>query len=85
MWRGPRPVARGKAARAEVPRASHGAFQPSPTRADPVDLLEQQGNGDNFDRAILEFSRAYADQNERDYNALVAAAKSGRIVAQTGL
>ena len=35
-------VARGKAARAEVPRSSHGVFEPSPTRADPVELLELQ-------------------------------------------
>ena len=35
-------VARGKAARAEVPRASHATFEPSPTRADPVELLERQ-------------------------------------------
>ena len=35
-------VARGKAARSEVPRSSHGAFEPSPTRADPVELLERQ-------------------------------------------
>jgi hypothetical protein len=28
---------------------------------------------------------AYADQNERDYNELVAAVKSGRIKAETGL
>ena len=35
-------VARGKAARAEVPRASHAVFEPSPSRADPVELLERQ-------------------------------------------
>ena len=28
---------------------------------------------------------AYADQNERDYKALKAAVKSGRVIAQTGL
>ena len=31
------------------------------------------------------FSEAYADQNERDYAALVDAVKSGQIKAQTGL
>jgi uncharacterized protein (DUF2252 family) len=35
-------TARGKAARAEVPRSAHGSWEPSPARADPVDLLEQQ-------------------------------------------
>jgi hypothetical protein len=35
-------IARGKAARVEVPRSSHASFEPSPTRADPVELLELQ-------------------------------------------
>jgi len=35
-------VARGKAARAEVPRSSHGIYEPSPTRVDPVEILERQ-------------------------------------------
>jgi uncharacterized protein (DUF2252 family) len=43
------------------------------------------GNGPKFDRAILEFSDAYAQQNERDYQRLVEAVDSGRVVAQTGL
>ena len=34
--------ARGKAARAEVPRASHAEFDPPSTRAHPVELLERQ-------------------------------------------
>ena len=35
-------VARGKAARSEVPRADHAKFEPAPGRADPVALLERQ-------------------------------------------
>ena len=35
-------VARGKAARKEVPRASHAVFEPPATRPDPVELLERQ-------------------------------------------
>jgi uncharacterized protein (DUF2252 family) len=38
-WR----VARGKAARAEVPRESHAEFLAGPARGDPVALLESQG------------------------------------------
>jgi uncharacterized protein (DUF2252 family) len=34
--------ARGKAARAEVPRSSHGRFEPNPLRRDPVELLQSQ-------------------------------------------
>src|SRR4051794_32158040 len=35
-------AARGKAARAEVPRSSHGTWEPAPDRRDPVGVLEQQ-------------------------------------------
>jgi uncharacterized protein (DUF2252 family) len=35
-------AARGKAARAEVPRSSHADWEPPPHRPDPVDLLEEQ-------------------------------------------
>jgi uncharacterized protein (DUF2252 family) len=36
-------TARGKAARAEVPRDSHAVFDPPPDRPDPIGLLEEQG------------------------------------------
>src|SRR5690242_7524303 len=35
-------VAKGKQARAETPRSSHGAFEPAPDRPDPVASLEAQ-------------------------------------------
>jgi hypothetical protein len=35
-------AARGKAARAEVPRSSHAVFEPPRRRADPIKLLERQ-------------------------------------------
>ena len=35
-------VARGKAARGEVPRGAHASWEPSPVRSDPVELLEEQ-------------------------------------------
>src|SRR5438874_4697607 len=37
---------------------------------DRVAIASYLGSGDVFDRAVLEFSKAYADQNERDYDAL---------------
>ena len=43
------------------------------------------GGSDAFDRAIAEFAEAYADQNERDYQALKDAAASGRIEAKSGI
>jgi uncharacterized protein (DUF2252 family) len=39
------------------------------------------GSGPRFDEAIAEFAERYADQNERDYSALVGAIESGRIEA----
>ena len=37
------------------------------------------GNSDELDEAMVALAFAYADQTEKDYNALVAAAKRGRI------
>jgi hypothetical protein len=34
---------------------------------------------------VAEFAEVYADQNERDYDALVRAEAEGRITAQHGL
>jgi Uncharacterized protein conserved in bacteria (DUF2252) len=42
------------------------------------------GRGDGFDRALAGFAGTYADQNERDYAALVAAVKAGVVPAETG-
>ena len=52
---------------------------------DYIAIASYLGNSDRFDRAILEFSKAYAEQNDRDYQALVSAVQSGRLVAETGL
>jgi hypothetical protein len=43
------------------------------------------GPGEVFDRAIAEFCTVYADQNDRDYQALAQAVKSGRVPAEMGL
>ena len=37
-------VARGKAARREVPRSSHAVFEPTAHRLDPIELLERQAD-----------------------------------------
>ena len=52
---------------------------------DRIAIAAYLGQGDIFDRAIAEFSAAYADQNERDYEAFNAAVNSGRLIAQTGV
>ena len=52
---------------------------------DRIAIASYLGSSDAFDRAIAEFAEAYADQNERDYDALVQAEKDGRITAQHGI
>jgi uncharacterized protein (DUF2252 family) len=43
------------------------------------------GGSNTFDQAIAEFARSYADQNQRDYDALREAATSGRIAVESGV
>ena len=52
---------------------------------DRIAIAAYLGGSDVFDRAITEFAAAYADQNERDHQALVKAVASGRITAERGL
>ena len=52
---------------------------------DRIAIASYLGGSDSFDVAILEFSRAYAEQNDRDYGELKKAVKDGRIKAETGL
>jgi uncharacterized protein (DUF2252 family) len=46
---------------------------------DRIAIASYLGGADRFDRAITEFAGAYADQNERDYDALLSAVNAGRI------
>jgi uncharacterized protein (DUF2252 family) len=48
---------------------------------DRIAISSYLGGSDSFDRAIAEFSEAYADQNERDHEALVQAIKTGKVQA----
>jgi uncharacterized protein (DUF2252 family) len=52
---------------------------------DRVAIAAYLGKGDVFDRAIADFAVEYANQNERDYAALVDAVRGGRIAAQEGI
>ena len=52
---------------------------------DRVAIAAYLGKGEVFDEAIAQFARAYADVNERDYEALVRAVRVGRIKARTGI
>jgi uncharacterized protein (DUF2252 family) len=52
---------------------------------DPAAISGYLGSSDVFDKAISKFAVAYADQTEKDYQALADAVKDGRIVAETGI
>ncbi len=52
---------------------------------DRIAIASYLGSGDVFDRAILDFAKAYSEQNQRDYDELTGAVESGRIKAETGL
>jgi len=48
---------------------------------DRIAIAAYLGKGAKFDEAITTFAEAYADQNERDYEALKAAVDEGRVEA----
>jgi uncharacterized protein (DUF2252 family) len=49
---------------------------------DAIGIAAYLGSTDVFDRAIAAFAEDYADQNERDYTALLQAIESGRLEAR---
>jgi uncharacterized protein (DUF2252 family) len=52
---------------------------------DAIAIAAYLGSSDAFDRALSAFAESYADQNERDYNALTKAVESGRVDEASGL
>ena len=52
---------------------------------DPIAISAYLGKGDAFDKAIVDFSERYADQNERDYEAFTEAVRTGRLEAIEGV
>ena len=52
---------------------------------DRIAIAAYLGGSDVFDRAIADFATAYADHNERDYQALADAATTGRIAVERDL
>jgi uncharacterized protein (DUF2252 family) len=52
---------------------------------DRIAIASYLGRGKAVDRAMAAFAAAYADQNERDYEAFRAAVASGRLEAVTGV
>jgi hypothetical protein len=47
--------------------------------ADRLAIAAYLGAGDQFDHAVADFAATYAEQNDRDYAALAAAAAAGRV------
>jgi uncharacterized protein (DUF2252 family) len=52
---------------------------------DRTAIADYLGKGDRFDRAIAEFSEAYADQNEADYEVVAAARDDGSLTVESGI
>ena len=52
---------------------------------DRIAIAAYLGSGKAFDNAIASFAETYADQNQRDYDTLRAAAADGRIAVVSGL
>jgi uncharacterized protein (DUF2252 family) len=52
---------------------------------DRIAIASYLGKGDQFDTAIATFAEKYADQNERDFEALQVAAKKKRIPVESGI
>ena len=52
---------------------------------DAIAIASYLGSSDAFDRALAVFADSYANQNERDYEALQQAVESGKVEAQAGV
>ena len=52
---------------------------------DRIAIASYLGNGAAFEKALARFAEAYADQNERDYEAFATACRSGRLHAEEGI
>jgi len=52
---------------------------------DRIAIASYLGNGTTFEKALARFAEAYADQNERDYEAFAAACRTGRLRAEEGV
>jgi uncharacterized protein (DUF2252 family) len=52
---------------------------------DRIAIAAYLGRGQVFDEALVVFAQQYADQSQRDYDALRLAVKNGTVVAHTGI
>ncbi len=79
----PEPKSAARPLRACLPPAFAAALALAHARSGPSALISGYlGKGDAFDRALVSFSVAYADQNEKDHAALGRAIRAGNIEAR---
>jgi hypothetical protein len=52
---------------------------------DRIAIASYLGTGDVFDRAVADFAEVYAEQNQRDYDALREAVATGRVQMEDGI
>src|SRR6059036_32819 len=51
---------------------------------DSVQIASYLGTSKKFDRAMADFAEVYADQNDRDYEVLMDAIRSGEVATAAG-
>jgi NAD(P)H-dependent flavin oxidoreductase YrpB (nitropropane dioxygenase family) len=52
---------------------------------DPVAIASYLGKSDRFDQAIADYAELYADQNEADHKAVLAAQRAGELEVERSL
>jgi uncharacterized protein (DUF2252 family) len=76
-------IPEGMKAYAEL--CGHSLARAHARSGDRIAMAAYLGSKPTFEKALLRFAEAYADQNERDYEAFAAACKSGRLQVEEGL
>lgn len=76
-------IPQGMKAYAEL--CGHSLARAHARSGDRIAMAAYLGSKPNFEKALVRFAEAYADQNERDYEAFVKACKSGRLQAEEGV
>ncbi len=64
---------------------AHSLARAHARSGDRIAIASYLGAKPSFEKALVRFAEAYADQNERDYEAFAAACKSGRLQAEEGI
>jgi len=64
---------------------AHSLARAHARSGDRIAMAAYLGNSPGFEKALSKFAEAYADQNERDYEAFAAACRSGRLHAEEGI